>query len=63
MQKFQIPHPYIRGLLDSPGTSYWLKDALRSSLNRDPVDAYFDAKTLLEAMRRRVDTILSPGEL
>ena len=36
--------------LASSCTSFWLKDAIRSSLKRDPVDAWNDVATLAEIM-------------
>lgn len=41
----------IQRLIDSPSTSYWLRDALRAALQRDRVDALRDAETLLRALR------------
>lgn len=37
-------------VLADPAVSYWLKDALRRALRRDPVDAYYDAKLLVELL-------------
>jgi hypothetical protein len=39
--------PTIPEVLANPCTSYWLANALRSALNRDPVDAINDAETLV----------------
>lgn len=36
----------IRAILESPCTSYWLKDAIRSLESRDCLDAARDAETL-----------------
>lgn len=46
-------------LLANPCTSFWLKDAIRESLNRDVCDAATDAEVLLAILTRRVDTALS----
>jgi hypothetical protein len=32
-------------------TSFWLKDAIRANLQRDPVDGLHDAATLVEIMK------------
>lgn len=37
----------VEDLLTSPGTSYWLRDAINSSMKRDPVDALSDAEVFL----------------
>lgn len=49
----------IRQILNGPGTSYWLKNALTSALNRDPVDAVNDAELLALILRHRHDVIQS----
>ena len=35
--------------------SDWVKDALRSALKRDPVDALNDAETLVKTLRENLD--------
>lgn len=40
-------------------TSYWLKDAIRSGLERDPVDALNDAATLVEIMQAVCDEVIA----
>jgi hypothetical protein len=37
-------------VLADPAVSCWLKDALRGALRRDPVDAYRDARLLVELL-------------
>ncbi len=49
----------IRQILNGPGTSYWLKNALTSALNRDPVDAVNDAELLAIVLRHRAEVIQS----
>lgn len=44
-------------LLCSPGTSFWLRDAISSSMKRDPVDALSDAEVLLDLLRRRLSVV------
>ena len=36
----------IEGVFKDPATSYWLKNAIKTSLDRDIVDAINDAKHL-----------------
>lgn len=40
-----------------PSVSFWLKKALRSSLERDPVDALNDAELLTQLLKRNLDEI------
>ncbi|HFL7769811.1 TPA: hypothetical protein ACG47G_004354 [Pseudomonas aeruginosa] len=47
----------VGDLLTSPGTSYWLRDAISSSMRRDPVDALSDAEVLLDVLRRRLSLV------
>jgi hypothetical protein len=50
--------PTIEQVLASPCTHNWLKDALRSALDKDPVDASYDAELLAKLLRARLDSIL-----
>jgi hypothetical protein len=47
----------IRALLQDQSLSYWLRDALTSALDRDPVDAAADAGLLSAILDRRADEI------
>lgn len=47
----------IRRLQADPGLSDWFKQALSSSLERDPVDAANDAELLSAVLDRRSRTI------
>jgi hypothetical protein len=47
----------IRQILSGPGTSTWLKNALTSALDRDPVDAVNDAELLAMVLGHRADQI------
>lgn len=47
----------IRQILSGPGTSHWLKNALTTALDRDPVDAVNDAELLTLILVHRVDKI------
>jgi len=49
--------PTIEQLLESQSGSYWLKDALRASLKRDLLDAYYDAQLLADALKVRLDNL------
>jgi hypothetical protein len=51
----------IDQVLADPAASFWLKDALRSSLVRDPVDAANDAEVLARLLNRRCQEILRQG--
>ena len=51
----------IEQVLSDPAASYWLKDALRSALARDPVDAANDAEVLFRLLNERCHKILSEG--
>lgn len=52
----------IQQVIDSPSTSYWLKNALRALLERDALDATRDAEALSELMEERLNEILSQGQ-
>lgn len=45
--------PDVDEILASPSVSFWLKDALRSALQRDPVDAANDAELLASILAKR----------
>lgn len=49
----------IVALLANPATSYWLKEAIGSSLERDPFDAERDAIVLASLLTRHVDAIVA----
>jgi hypothetical protein len=51
----------IAEVLADPAASFWLKDALRSALLRDPVDAANDAETLARLLGQRCEAILQRG--
>ncbi len=51
--------PMCENILDDPATSFWLKNALRSALNRDPVDALNDAEVLVVALKERLDFVFN----
>jgi len=49
--------PTIPEVLADPCASYWLKDALRSAVRRDIVDAINDAEALLAILQDRFDKL------
>lgn len=51
--------PTAEELLESMCTSNWLKESLKSALQRDPVDAARDAELLALVMSSRAETILA----
>lgn len=55
-----MPTPDIEGdeILDDPTASDWLKGALRTALERDPVDALNDALVLAATLEERLRAVL-----
>lgn len=49
-----MPTDSILATLANPSTTYWLRDAIKSALARDPVDALRDAETLASLLRERL---------
>ena len=45
-------------IADDPAASYWIKDALKTALELDPVDAANDAEVLAQVLRDRCDEVL-----
>jgi hypothetical protein len=54
-----MSNPTIKSVLADPGASNWLKDALRSAITRDPVDAANDASFLKNILEDRCDEALA----
>ena len=50
--------PSIEEILHDPASSLWLRNALRTALVRDPVDAANDAEVLARLLDRRCRSIL-----
>jgi hypothetical protein len=48
----------IAWVLEHRAMSCWLKDALRSALNRDPIDMLNDLEILSHLLRARSDALL-----
>ncbi len=53
----------LKAFLASQSVSFWLKDAIRSSLDRDPVDAVNDVEDLLAILSERLQVILEEDAL
>ncbi|TNC79329.1 MAG: hypothetical protein C9356_19720 [Oleiphilus sp.] len=45
---------------DDPSTSYWLKEQLASTKQRDPIDALNDAESLVRALKGRLIMLAEP---
>ena len=43
----------IQAIIANPATSYWLSDALKAALKRDPIDAAHDAEQLASLLTQR----------
>jgi hypothetical protein len=46
-------------VLNDFSASYWLKNALSSALQRDPIDVSRDAELLARLLRERADALLT----
>ncbi len=51
--------PLCEAILTDLSASFWIKNALRSALERDPVDALNDADVLAKALREHLDDVFS----
>ena len=49
----------LNEILEDPGVSRWLKDAIKTAYERDPVDALHDARRLLKMLAERYTRIVS----
>jgi hypothetical protein len=59
MKRSQIAER-LNAILNDSAASYWLKDALRSALKRDIVDAANDAHVLAEVLADRCSDLTCP---
>jgi hypothetical protein len=57
-KNFDSDLPTIEDILHDPAASLWLKAALRTALERDPVDAANDAEVLLRILDARLRALL-----
>lgn len=53
----------IEEVLCDPAASFWLKDALRCALGRDPVDAARDAELLSRLLEASCAFVLAMGKI
>ncbi len=58
-----MPTEKILAALADPSTTYWLRDALKSALLRDPVDALRDAEALADLLKERLVSVLQPSSV
>ena len=49
----------LNEVLEDPGLSYWLKDAVKTAYQRDPVDALHDARRLIKMLAERYTRIVN----
>ena len=49
----------LKEILADPGISYWLKDAIKTAYERDPVDALHDAHWLIKLLSERYTQIVN----
>lgn len=49
----------VDALLNDPSISDWLKNALTSALNRDPVDSLNDARLLAAALENHLEEVFN----
>ena len=49
----------LKEILADPSISYWLKDAIRTAYERDPVEAMRDAQRLLKMLGDRYVQIVT----
>jgi hypothetical protein len=54
--------PEAEQIVGDPAASFWLKNALRAALTRDPVDAANDAEVLARILDQRCRNILQGPE-
>ena len=52
----------IGRMLNDPSVSHWVKEKYRESLDRDPMDAFGDAKLLTAMLRERMDDALKQAQ-
>ena len=50
--------PRPEDIMNDPAASFWIKHALRSALDRDPVDAANDAEVLARVLSSRMRRLL-----
>ena len=55
-------NPTAQNVLDDPCASFWIKNALRSVLERDPVDALNDAELLADILQENLVILQHPTD-
>ena len=51
--------PLEARVLNDPASSYWLRDRILDTRNRDPLDALRDAEMLVKILKARVQRALA----
>jgi hypothetical protein len=51
----------LKDIVADPSISHWLKDALRTAYDRDPVEAIHDARWLLKMLGERYAQVVNRG--
>ena len=51
----------LKEIVADPSISYWLKDAIRTAYERDPVEALHDARWLLKMLGERYAQVVNRG--
>jgi len=54
--------PGCGAILSDPCASFWIKNALRSALERDPVDALNDAELLVNVLQENLAILQHPTD-
>ena len=57
-----LSDPAVEEVMSDDSASDWLKEALRTALDRDPVDALNDALALAAALEGRLRSVLGLEE-
>jgi hypothetical protein len=51
----------LKDIVADPSISHWLKDAIRTAYDRDPVEAIHDARWLLKMLGERYAQVVNRG--
>jgi hypothetical protein len=60
--RYQSTDALVEGICSDPSTTFWLKEALLTLLQRDPVDAVNDSRILADIMQSRLDEVLQQSQ-
>jgi hypothetical protein len=58
--QYQSTDELVHAICADPSTSFWLKDALKTLLQRDAVDSAKDARLLADIMQSRLEELQEP---